>query len=385
MTAVLWSSGAPAAEARSGAPVLDRPTTHARTVVLTGRARPRAVVALQVRKGRWATVRKVRAASNGRYRAVVPAPRRALPYRAVSKGRASTVRQVRPPKPPQPPTTPTPPPTTPTPPPTPPAPAPSDACGSRPQRADGSYWECSFVDEFDGSALDRTKWLVQATSYSGMSSGNRDCYVDDGTTVGVSEGTLKVSARRQLAAFTCASPYGSFTTTSTAGTVTTRDRFSQTYGRYEFRARMPQTAGLTGPHSALWLYPERNTYGAWPASGEIDVAEWFSARPANVYPSAHYAGEVVPTTTGTTCAMPTSSTAFHSYVVEWTATRMSFSYDGVVCWSHSWAPTGLVTPKPFDKPFNLVITQVWGSLFNAPTASSPTSATLEVDWVKAWR
>ncbi|WP_156391645.1 MULTISPECIES: glycoside hydrolase family 16 protein [unclassified Nocardioides] len=354
-------------------PVLDHPAERSASVLFTGRTAPRAVVRLQVRApGRWQTVRTTRAARSGAYRIATTYPSRPRSYRVVSRGRASAVRQVGPRK------------VAATPAPV-PAPAPTDECGVRPRRADGSYYACSFHDEFGGETLDTSKWLVQETSYSGMSSGNRDCYVNDPATIAVASGTLRVTARRQLEAFTCASPYGDFRTTSTAGTVSTRDRFGQAYGRFEFRAKLPAEPGVPGPHSALWLYPQAHTYGAWPHSGEVDVAEWFSARPGNVYPSVHYAGEVIPESSGGNCAMPTSSSAFHTYAVEWTTQVMRFYYDGRLCYSHVWNPLGLTRPQPFDQPFNLVVTQVWGHLWNAPTDQTAASATIEVDWVRAWR
>ncbi|MFC7500866.1 family 16 glycosylhydrolase [Nocardioides sp. GCM10030258] len=359
---------------RQSSPALDRPVQRASSVLFTGRSSPRAVVRLQVRgTTRWVTVRTTRAARSGTYRIAIRNPTRIRKYRVVSRGRASGVRQVGPRKVATPAAAPT------------PAPAPKDECGVRPRRADGSYYACTFRDEFDGTALDTSKWLVQETSYSGMSSGNRDCYVNDPSTIAVASGTLRVSARRNLDAFTCASPFGAFETTSTAGTVTTRDRFGQTYGRFEFRAKMPAGAGIPGAHSALWLYPQAHTYGQWPLSGEVDVAEWFSARPGKVYPSVHYSGEVPLLSTGANCPMPTSTSAFHTYAVEWTSQQMRFFYDGKLCFSHSWIPLGQIRPKPFDQPFNLVVTQVWGHLWNAPTDQTADAATVEVDWVRAWQ
>ncbi|WP_182377557.1 glycoside hydrolase family 16 protein [Nocardioides sp. WS12] len=361
-----------AAAARQKSPALDRPVERATSVLFTGRAAPRAVVRLQVRGStRWVTLRKTRASRSGAYRIATHYPTRTSKYRVVSRGRASAVRQVGPRKVVTPVAK--------------PAPAPTDACGVRPRRADGTYYACTFRDEFDGEALDTSKWLVQETSYSGMTSGNRDCYVNDSSTIAVASGTLRVSARRQLEEFTCPSPYGDFPTTSTAGTVTTRDRFGQAYGRFEFRAKMPSGAGIPGAHSALWLFPQASAYGRWPLSGEIDVAEWFSARPSNMYPSVHYSGEVPLLSTGANCAMPTSGSAFHTYAVEWTTQVMRFFYDGKLCFSHIWNPLGLTRPQPFDKPFNLIVTQVWGSSWNAPTEQTANAATVEVDWVRAWQ
>lgn len=369
----LWVPGTPAAEARRGsAPVLDRPTATASKVVLSGRARPRSVVRIQVRgAGRWVTVRSVRAARTGRYRSLVPRAQHARSYRAVSQRRSSVVRRVGPrPAPPAPPTPPAP-------------PAPVDACGERPAKAGGGYWSCTFSDDFEGTSLDTSKWLVQETSYSGMTSGHKDCYVDGESSVVVGSGELRMTARRNLEPFTCASPYGDFETRSTASGMATRDRFSQVYGRFAFRARFP--AREPGSHSALWLYPERHYYGAWPLSGEIDVAEWFGALPEKVYPSVHYAGEQPPLSSGLDCPVATASTAFHTYVVEWTPTLMRFSYDGRVCFEHAWTPTNVTGSAPFDRPFNLVLSQAWGSLWNAPTAQTSGASTLVVDWVRAWQ
>jgi len=45
---------------------------------------------------------------------------------------------------------------------------------------------------------------------------------------------------------------------------------STRYGRVEIRAKMP-TGDWIWP--ALWMLPVNNTYGPWPASGEIDIVE----------------------------------------------------------------------------------------------------------------
>lgn len=65
----------------------------------------------------------------------------------------------------------------------------------------------------------------------------------------------------------------------TAGTIinpvrsarlTTKGKKSITYGKVEVIAKMPQGSWLW---PAIWMMPEKNTYGDWPASGEIDIAE----------------------------------------------------------------------------------------------------------------
>lgn len=265
--------------------------------------------------------------------------------------------------------------------------APTDTCGVRPQRADGSYYACTFRDDFGGTSLDRRKWLVTETRFSSMyGGGGRSCYVDNARTIKVAEGTLRLSSTMLPTAFRCTGPYGFWLTRGEVASVTTRSLFTQTYGRFEARMRMPAEAGISGSHSVFWLYPQEFTYGRWPTSGEVDIAEWFSADPGKVYPSVHYRGERKALSTGYDCAMPTSSTAFHTYAVEWTPTVMRFLYDGRVCFSHAWTPTGMKAPKPFDKPFYLVLTQVWGLGWNHRfSAGMSNKSTLTVDWVKVWK
>ena len=261
----------------------------------------------------------------------------------------------------------------------------SAPCGGQaPPTADGGTYLCTFSDEFDGIALDRSKWLVAQTAFSGMRSPNSDCFVDDPDNVSVAGGLLHLTARVEERPFLCLDPLSSLIATTTAGSITTRGRFAQTYGRFEFRARMPAT-NVQGTHSALWLYPNSNLYGAWPNSGEIDVAEWYSAIPDHAYPSVHYAGEDHDLSSGHDCIVPTANTAFHHYAVEWTPTGMRFYYDGRLCFRHSPTPDApLAGSQPFDQPFNVVLTQVYGGLWNAPTDRTPDSVTMEVDWVRVW-
>uniref|UniRef100_A0A7S3DIZ0 GH16 domain-containing protein n=1 Tax=Palpitomonas bilix TaxID=652834 RepID=A0A7S3DIZ0_9EUKA len=50
----------------------------------------------------------------------------------------------------------------------------------------------------------------------------------------------------------------------------TVNSFSFKYGRVEVRAKLPKGDWLW---PAIWLIPEHNEYGQWPASGEIDIME----------------------------------------------------------------------------------------------------------------
>lgn len=261
------------------------------------------------------------------------------------------------------------------------------SCGSTTYRkANGSRYTCSFSDDFSGSSLDRNKWVVQQTGLSGHSLGG-DCWVDDPDNIKVSGGTLKLISRQEDASFTCKSPFGDFTTQYTSGSVSTRGKFSQAYGRYEFRAKFPD-AKVSGSHSALWLYPYSQTYGGWPASGEVDVAEYYTRYPDRAIPYIHYNvdGANSSPVTNTSCKIA-DPWNFHTYVMEWTTTTILISYDGATCLEHKIdAASPLTGAAPFDKPFVLYLSQVLGSGSNAFSAdSTPLPLTTEIDWVRVWK
>ena len=262
--------------------------------------------------------------------------------------------------------------------------APSKACGSTAYRkADGTTYACTFADEFTGSALDTAKWSPILTAVTGQRTGY-ECVVDDPDTVAVGGNALTITARRLSSPMTCASPLGDFSTSYTGGMITTSHKYSQAFGRFEMRARFPR-ATVAGVQSSLWMYPQNPTYGAWPSSGEIDIAEWFSGWGDRVIPHLHYSGESSdPYATSYSCLM-TDPTVYHTYAVEWTPLSITFSYDGKTCLRDlHWTAQGLAAPAPFDQPFNLLIGNGIGTGRNAPTSSTPFPSTLQVDYVRAW-
>jgi hypothetical protein len=267
-------------------------------------------------------------------------------------------------------------------------PDPNPTCGgAQPARPGGGVYDtCTFTDDFDGSAVDTSRWTAVQTSDHGFTTGHGvgvpDCYLNGPDNVSVSNGQLHLTSRSTAEPFACRSPYGEFLTKKSAASLVSQGKFSQTYGRFEFRAKFPANA-TPDYDSALWMYPDQPAYGAWPRSGEIDVAEWFaySSYTNNVFPSVHYAGENVAESTGYACVVPNATSQFHTYALAWTETMMYFYFDDKLCYSHRWKPQApLVGSQPFDQPFDLVMTQTGGWF---PPAGQ--SVTMDVDWVRAWK
>lgn len=254
-----------------------------------------------------------------------------------------------------------------------------DACGAIRHRADGQPWSCSFVDNFDGFRLDGAKWTVQDTATTGFRMG--DTCFQAGKGVAVGAGQLRLTVQRR-APFRCVTPWGSSSATYTGGAVSSWGKFDQAYGRFEARVKFPAYTG-PGLHGGFWMNPKFRDYGPWPASGEIDIAEWFSGVADHAYPSLHYTGRTR-SDTGWDCVIGRADT-FHTYAVEWGEQRMDFYYDGQLCFTRTWAPLDLIAPKPFDRPFVLALLAATGQGTNAPNAAVPVSSTTTVDYVKVWR
>lgn len=263
-------------------------------------------------------------------------------------------------------------------------PAKGPSCGTTIAKSTGGNWTCKFADEFGGRGLDTSKWLAQLTSNSGYHSGN-ECFVDSSNNISVSSGYLKLTVRKEPAPFTCTSPYGDYTTQYTSGTVSTWGKFSQAYGRFEIRAKFP-AAKVAGLQSALWLWPQESKYGAWPVSGEIDIAETYSKYPDRAIPFIHYNQATADLSVTNNYCMIADVSAFHSYVAEWTPTTITIKYDGAVCTVHEWNPAApLLKPAPFDQPFIVVLTQALGIVDNAfDPATTPLPATTQIDYVHVW-
>lgn len=266
------------------------------------------------------------------------------------------------------------------------APPGPSACGAALTKPSGGYWRCTFVDNFEGTTLNRRHWVPQQTSNSGYVVGP-ECYVNSPHNIAVSGGVLRLTARKVAAPFTCASPNGNFRTQYTGASVTTYDLFTQTYGRFDIRARFPHVAG-PGSHSALWLYPQDPTfYGASPASGEIDIGEYYSAYPDRVVPFVHYnAASANPHNTNTSCLVD-KPWEWHRYSVEWTSKSITVKYDDKTCLVNRWSPAApLKRPAPFDKPYLVALTQALGLGTNAfRAATTPLPLTTQIDWVHVYR
>jgi beta-glucanase (GH16 family) len=162
-----------------------------------------------------------------------------------------------------------------------------------------------------------------------------------------------------------------------SGLVTTRRKFSQTYGRFEARMKLPLVKG-TWP--AFWLMPADAAYGGWPNSGEIDIMEYVAKPLQTVFQTVHWgeSGAHKASSAGADLASPASE--WHRYAIEWEPAIIRWYVDDVLVHSYR-VPGGTA---PFDKPFYVIINQAVGGEWPGPPTSSDYPATVLVDWVRVF-
>lgn len=244
-------------------------------------------------------------------------------------------------------------------------------------KPDGTRWRCTMGEDFNGTALNSNLWRVMTSDKFGY--GDRpDCFVNNRNNISVANGVLTLTSRRERSTFNCVRDGRTVRTQYSAGMISTYSKFTQSYGRFAFRARLPYTT-QKGLQSSMWLWPQGASGATWPASGEIDVAEWYSSWPDRVIPYLHQANIFVPKSqvTNNNCLVYRVQD-WHTYLLEWTPAYLKISYDGKQCLYKKGGGA------PFNKRYMISLFQGFGLDRNAPTASTPGLAKTQVAWVRVW-
>ncbi|MFL6022619.1 MAG: family 16 glycosylhydrolase [Marmoricola sp.] len=266
--------------------------------------------------------------------------------------------------------------------------------GDAPVRTDGRPWVCTYDDEFDGTSLDRRYWVPQQSKGSEFYTGTASdpaCALDDPRTIDVHDGMLNLNAVVLDDPVSC----GSKSSRMAGGSVMTHGTFSQTYGRFEVRAKLPDWAG-NGYQETFWLWPNNQfRYGnEWPSSGEIDFAEFYSSYPALTIPVMHYVLDVSTIDYATNTNIYTAYNCtirpgeFNTYGLEWYPGLMKILVNGQVCITNNYRASNAPANHPnapFDSPFFLALSQAFGAEGNElDVATAPKVAGTVVDYMRVW-
>jgi len=229
-------------------------------------------------------------------------------------------------------------------------------------------------DDFNtGTTVDASKWTFE-TGGSGW--GNNELqYYTSGSNASIVGGSLVITAKKEN------NSGREYTSTR----MITKGKGDWLYGRFEVRAKLPKGKG-TWP--AVWMLSSEDSYGTWPASGEIDIMEHVGYDANKVHASVHTSAYNHTRGTQKTSSklVPGAVDDFHIYRVDWTPYAVRGYIDGVQYFEFINENTGFTT-WPFNKKFFLILNVAvggnWGGAQGVDATAFPTSMT--VDYVKVFK
>ncbi|WP_442598665.1 carbohydrate binding domain-containing protein [Neobacillus sp. D3-1R] len=263
-------------------------------------------------------------------------------------------------------------------------------------KSNKSEWSLVWSDEFNGNEIDRSKWTYDIGNWivdgegngitPGWGNNEKEYYTDSKENAFIRDGNLVIKAKKEQKS----DAFGTYDYTSAK--LKSKGLFSKKYGRYEIKAKLPVGKGLW---PAIWMLPEADKYGAWAASGEIDIVEAWGSRPHTVAGTIHY-GEGWPNNkySGKEYELPEQRgiDKWHTYVLEWEPGELRWYVDGELYQTqNNWYSKGKDTaakyafPAPFDQEFYLVMNLAVGGWFDGdPDETTLFPKEMSIDYVRVY-
>ncbi len=230
-------------------------------------------------------------------------------------------------------------------------------------------------DEFDYNGVPNTaKWGYDIGG-SGWGNNELQYYTNNISNASVGNGLLTIALRKEL---TGGKDYSS-------ARLVSKGKGDFLYGRIEVKAKLPAGKG-TWP--AVWMLPTDWEYGGWPKSGEIDIMEHVGFDQNMVHVTVHTEAynHGINTQRGKSKVVPTASTEFHLYRIDWTPNAISGYIDNEHMFEFgNEGPRSAVWP--FDKKFHLLLNIAFGGNWGGAQGVDPASLPqkMEVDYVRVFK
>jgi beta-glucanase (GH16 family) len=249
-------------------------------------------------------------------------------------------------------------------------------------------WTLAWSDEFNGpagSGVDTSKWTAET---GGGGWGNQELQFYTNTTNNAymdGAGSLVIKAIKEtLPRKTARCWYGQCQYTSAR--LITRNKFTQAYGRFEARLRVPYGQGIW---PAFWMLGANLDAVGWPTCGEIDIMENIGREPAIVHGTLHGPGYSGANGVGGAYTLTTGARFaddFHTFAVEWEPNVVRWYVDGQLYQTRTPADLPAGAPWVFDHPFFMILNvAVGGHWPGSPDETTVFPQTMTVDYVRVYR
>jgi len=252
---------------------------------------------------------------------------------------------------------------------------------ANPQAASSS-WKLVWSDEFNGpkgSAVDASKWVIE-TGGGGWGNDELEYYTSRLENVSQQDGNLAIKVMQEKY-----TGLDSVTRSYTSARLKTQTKFSQAYGRFEARIKIPRGQGIW---PAFWMLGDDIDKTAWPACGEIDIMENIGKEPALVHGTIHGPGYSGANGIGSPYGLPGDARFaddFHTFSVEWEPNTIRFYVDNDLSATRTPSDLPKGTKWVYDHPFFMLLNvAVGGGWPGNPDASTIFPQTMLVDYVRVY-
>ncbi len=243
-------------------------------------------------------------------------------------------------------------------------------------------WKLAWSDEFNGangSPVDSSKWVTE-TGGGGWGNDELEYYTNRIENASQKDGMLVIRALQEK--YTGAD---GVTRNYTSARLKTQGKFSQAYGRFEARVKIPRGQGIW---PAFWMLGNDIDKSGWPTAGEIDIMENIGREPALVHGTIHGPGYSGANGIGASFGLPGGAPFaddFHVYAVEWEPRVIRFYVDDHLYATRTPADLPKGAKWVYDHPFFLLLNvAVGGSWPGNPDASTVFPQTMLVDYVRVF-
>jgi beta-glucanase (GH16 family) len=244
-------------------------------------------------------------------------------------------------------------------------------------------WTLTWNDEFNGpngSIPNGSQWVSEVGG-DGWGNDELEYYTERPENAFIQDGNLviKIIAEKYKGS-------DGVTRNYTSARLKTLGKFSQSYGRFEARIKIPKGQGIW---PAFWMMGDDVIKSGWPACGEIDIMENIGKEPALAHGTIHGPGYNGAGGIGSPYSLPDKqrfADDFHVYAVEWEPNTIRFYVDKDLYATRTPAELPSGSKWVFDHPFFILLNvAVGGGWPGNPDATTVFPQTMLVDYVRVYR
>ncbi len=238
-------------------------------------------------------------------------------------------------------------------------------------------------DEFNApndSPIDSSKWVLEAGG-NGWGNQELEYYTARPQNAFQQDGNLVIKVLEEK----YTGPDG-VTRNYTSARLKTQGKFSQKYGRFEARIKIPYGQGIW---PAFWMLGEDIEKKGWPKCGEIDIMENIGKEPSTVHGTIHGPGYSGGKGIGGPFELPAGqrfADDFHVFAVEWEPKAIRFYVDDHLYTTRTPADLPHGAKWVYKHPFFILLNvAVGGGWPGNPDSSTLFPQTMLVDYVRVYR